>query len=82
MLSMRHFIQAIIISLSKGLLLAHWAYLSTTATSLPDWGQMAQLALHTLLPQLVVCLLLTDIFRLQPLLQEQGIDIKISWCKM
>jgi hypothetical protein len=63
-------------------LLAHWAYLSTGATSLPDWGQMAELALHTLLPQLVVCVLLTDILRLQPLLQQQGIDIKISWCKM
>jgi hypothetical protein len=32
--------------------------------------------------QLVVCVLLTDILRLQPLLQQQGIDIKISWCKM
>jgi len=63
-------------------LLAHWAYLSTGATSLPDWGQMAELALHTLFPQLVVCVLLTDILRLQPLLQQQGIDIKISWCKM
>jgi len=44
----------------------------------PAKRQMAQLALHTLLPQLVVCLLLTDILRLQPLLQQQGIDIKIS----
>ncbi|HEY9607577.1 MAG TPA: hypothetical protein V6C85_38685 [Allocoleopsis sp.] len=45
---------------------------------MPDWGQMAELALHTLLPQLVVCVLLTDILQLQPLLQQQGIDIKIS----
>ncbi len=63
-------------------LLAQWAYLSTGATSLPDWGQIAQLALQTLLPQLVVCILLTDILRLQSLFQQQGIDIKISWCKM
>lgn len=25
-------------------LLAHWAYLSTESTNLPDWGQAAQLA--------------------------------------
>lgn len=58
-------------------LLAHWAYLSTGSTTLPDWGQVAQKALHSILPQLVVCLLLTDILRLQPLLQEQGIHIEL-----
>jgi hypothetical protein len=63
-------------------LLAHWAYLSSEPTTLPDWGQVAHLALHTFLPQVVVCVLLTDILRSQPLLQAQGIDIKISWCKM
>ena len=64
------------------LVLAHWAYLSTGSVTLPDWGQVAQKALHSILPQLVVCILLHDILRLQPLLQEQGIHINISWCKM
>jgi hypothetical protein len=33
-------------------LLAHWAYLSSGTTDLPDWGQAAQLALQAILPQL------------------------------
>jgi hypothetical protein len=33
-------------------ILAHWAYLSSGTTDLPDWGQAAQLALQVLLPQL------------------------------
>jgi len=33
-------------------ILAHWAYLSSGTTDLPDWGQAAQLALQALLPQL------------------------------
>ena len=31
-------------------ILAHWAYLSTATTDLPDWGQAAQIAIHRLLP--------------------------------
>lgn len=31
-------------------LLAHWAYLSTATTDLPDWGQAAQLLLQVILP--------------------------------
>jgi len=63
-------------------LLAHWAYLSTASTTLPDWGQAAQLALEVLLPQLVVLLLLLDIHRWQPLARMQGFDIQITCCKI
>jgi uncharacterized protein (DUF486 family) len=52
--------------------LAHWAYLSTipaekpphltnSATSLPDWGQAAEIAFQTIFPHLVVLLLLQNI---------------------
>ena len=63
-------------------LLAHWAYLSTGSTTSPDWGQVAEKAFHSILPHLVAYILLSDILRLQPLLQALGIDINISWCKM
>ena len=63
-------------------LLAHWAYLSTASSALPDWGQAAQLALEVFLPQLVLLLLLLEIQRLQPLVQTQGFDIQISRCKI
>jgi hypothetical protein len=62
--------------------LAHWAYLTTAPTNLPDWGVAAQLALETFLPQLVLFLLVLDIERLQPLAQTQGIDIHILRCKI
>jgi len=58
-------------------LLAHWAYLSTASSSLPDWGEAAQLALETLLPHLVLLLLLLEIKRLQPLALAHGLDIQI-----
>ena len=63
-------------------LLAHWAYLSTNTTDLPDWGQAALLALEVFLPQLVLFLLLLEIERLLPLCCTQGIDIQITRCKM
>lgn len=63
-------------------LLAHWAYLSTASTDLPDWGQAARLALEALLPQLVLFLLLLEIQRLQPLAQTHGLDIQITRCKI
>lgn len=47
-------------------LLAHWAYLSTASTDLPDWGQAARFALEVLFPQLVMLLLVLEIQRLQP----------------
>jgi len=63
-------------------LLAHWVYLSTASTDLPDWGAAASLALQLLLPQLVLLLLLLEIYHLQPLAQTQGFDIQINRCKM
>ena len=71
--------------------LAHWAYLSTAMpaaicanapTNLPDWGQAAEIAFHTIFPQLVLLLLLQDIERLRNLALSQGIDIQISRCKI
>jgi hypothetical protein len=63
--------------------LAHWAYLSTApASTLPDWGQAAEIAFQTLFPHLVVLLLLHDIERLKELALSQGIDIQISRCKI
>ncbi len=63
-------------------LLAHWAYLSMGLSALPDWGEAAQLALESLLPQLVLFLLLLDIQRLQPLARAQGFDIQVTRCKI
>ncbi len=36
--------------------LAHWVYLPTRLSTLPDWGQAACLALETLFPEIIVCL--------------------------
>jgi hypothetical protein len=63
-------------------LLAHWAFLSMGTPGLPDWGKAAQLALESLLLQLVALLLLSDALRLRPLLQSLGIHLQFSWCKM
>lgn len=63
-------------------LLAHWAYLSTASSALPDWGEAAQLALESLLPQLVLFLLLLEIQRLQPLVRTQGFDLQVIRCKI
>lgn len=48
-------------------MLAHWVYLSTKSSELPDWGASAALALKTLLPALVVCLLLIEVERTRSL---------------
>lgn len=63
-------------------ILAHWAYLSIQSTDLPDWGQAAQIALQTILPELLVCFLLLDLERMRPLALSQGIDIQITRCKI
>jgi hypothetical protein len=63
-------------------ILAHWAYLSTQEADLPDWGQAAQIALQTILPELLLCFLLLDLERLRPLALSHGIDIQISRCKI
>lgn len=63
-------------------ILAHWAYLSTNLTDLPDWGQAALAALESILPQILVFLLLLDLERMIPLARSHGFDIPISRCKI
>ena len=63
-------------------LLAHWAYLSTATTDLPDWGQAAQLALQAILPQLLMFLFLLELERMRPLALSYGIYIQLSRCKI
>ena len=63
-------------------ILAHWAYLSSATTDLPDWGQAAQIAFQAIFPQLLVFLILLDIERISPLALSYGIDIHISRCKI
>lgn len=58
-------------------ILAHWIYLSTGSTQLPDWGQAAALALEILLPQVVVCLLLIKLERSRSLLLSVGLDLQL-----
>ena len=64
--------------------LAHWAYLSTAIASdeLLDWGEAAEIALHTIFPHLAVLFLLQHIERLRELTFSQGINIQISRCKI
>jgi hypothetical protein len=63
-------------------LLAHWAYLSSGPTDLPDWGQAAQLALQAILPQLLLFLFLLELERMRPLALSYGIYIQLSRCKI
>jgi hypothetical protein len=58
-------------------LLAHWVHLSTSPSTLPDWGMAAELALNTLLPGVSVCLFLLQVERRRPLLASFGFDIQI-----
>lgn len=57
--------------------LAHWAYLSTGSSQLPDWGASAALALNTLFPEVVVSLLLIDVERTRVLLRSIGLDLQL-----
>lgn len=59
-------------------LLAHWVYLSTHPSTLPDWGLAAELALNSLLPEVLACLLLLQLERMRPLLASCGFDVQIS----
>jgi hypothetical protein len=59
-------------------LLAHWAYLSVGGNTSPDWSESAQLALETLLPQVVLLLLLFEIQRLQPLARSALRSVRLS----
>ena len=63
-------------------LITHWTYLLTQLPLPPDWGEAAQTALESLLPQIVVSHLLLDIERLLPFTRSCGFDICISRCKM
>lgn len=47
-----------------------------------DWGQSAEITFQTIFPHLVVLFLLQDIEHLREQILSQGIDIKISRCKM
>ena len=63
-------------------LIAHWTYLLTQFPNLPDWGEAAQTALESFLPQIVVSLLLLHIERLIPVARSCGFDIHFSRCKI
>ncbi len=58
--------------------LAHWTYLSTHPSELPDWGSCAHLALQTLLPEVVVSLLLLEVERTRPLLKAFGLELQLT----
>src|SRR5919202_1758855 len=58
--------------------LAHWAYLSTNPSELPDWGACADLALQTLLPEVVLSLLLLEVERTRPLLRAFGLELQLA----
>jgi Transposase DDE domain len=58
-------------------ILAHWVYLSTGTTELPDWGKSAALALKILLPQVLICLLLIHLEQSRSLLQSVGLDLRL-----
>jgi uncharacterized membrane protein YhdT len=58
-------------------ILAHWLDRSTGATELPDWGESAALALKTLLPEVVLCLLLFKVEQACSLLQSVGLDLQL-----
>jgi hypothetical protein len=56
---------------------AHWVYLSTSPTELPDWAKTANLALQLLLPEVLVCLLLIQVEHSQHLLQSFSLDLQL-----
>lgn len=58
-------------------ILAHWAYLSTGSSQLPDWGQSAAFALQMLFPEILVGLLLINLERSRSLLQSVGLDLQL-----
>lgn len=63
-------------------LIAHWTYLLTQRSDLPDWGEAAQTALECLFPQILVSLFLLELQRLIPLLRSLGFDIHFYRCKI
>lgn len=63
-------------------ILAHWAYLSIPTDDLPDWGQVAQMALEACLSQFLMFSILLTLERMRSFLLSQGINIHISRCKI
>ena len=63
-------------------LLAHWAYLTTAMSGLPEWGQAARLAMELWFPHLLVMTLIADVEQLRPRMQQLGLDLHLSWCKI
>jgi hypothetical protein len=57
--------------------LAHWVYLSTDASALPDWGESSALALKLLLPEVLMYLLLINVEQSPSLLQSVGLDLQL-----
>lgn len=63
-------------------LLAQCAYITTAMSGLPEWGQAAQLAMELWFPHLLLMTLIADVEQLKPLIQQLGLDLKLSWCKI
>ncbi|MEA5449688.1 IS701 family transposase, partial [Leptolyngbya sp. CCNP1308] len=63
-------------------ILAHWGYLSLETEALPDWAEAAAVVMEAALADVLVYLLLADIERKRPLLQQQGFEVQITRCKM
>ncbi len=61
-------------------LLAHWAHMWSGGGAFPDWGAVTHLALHTLLPQLVVLLLLLQLKPWRSLVAQQGLKLSVARC--
>jgi hypothetical protein len=57
--------------------LAHWIYLSTDSSALPDWGESSALALKLLLPEVVMYSLLIKVEQSRSLLQSVGLDLQL-----
>jgi len=57
--------------------LAHWVYCSTGSSQLPDWGEVARLALELLFPQVLVSAFFVELLRLRPILNTCGFDFRL-----
>ncbi len=57
--------------------LAHWVYLSTASSVLPDWGESSALALKLLFPKVGMYSLLRKVEQSRSLLQSVGLDLQL-----
>ena len=62
--------------------LAHWGYLSLDVESLPDWGLAAQVIVEACFADVVIALLIAEVERKQPLLEDMGWKVHIERCKI